>query len=200
MNDNIKSILLTIVIVILVSGLFFFMLKGISELAYAEDSYQLPISQPQVIDWFSTEGEMILNRDNGIFKRGETAILVDVETGKFWSVYRYGGKWHADVTPTTKEDTAIMKEAVGKWSWDRRGGIILLDGTWYACSYFCMPHGGSPLSANDFGGHFCIHFSNSKIHNSGKIDLKHQKIIKEVTYLELNEIVTRAIFSHIILT
>ena len=33
-----------------------------------------------------------------------------------------------------------------------------------------MPHGTTTISSNNFDGHFCIHFKNSKTHESDKVD------------------------------
>ena len=39
-----------------------------------------------------------------------------------------------------------------------------------------MPHGTSTID-NDFGGHFCIHFKNSKTHGTDRVDPDHQKCV-----------------------
>ncbi|RYD03872.1 hypothetical protein N752_17475 [Desulforamulus aquiferis] len=40
-----------------------------------------------------------------------------------------------------------------------------------------MPHGSGAIRGNDFRGHFCIHFRDSKVHQSGKENLAHQMMI-----------------------
>ena len=88
---------------------------------------------------------------------------------------RFGGWWHADVEPVTAEDTAIMKENYGgSWSWDRRAIWVTVDGVTYAASQNGMPHLSNPVSGNDFDGHFCIHFNDSKVHETGKEGPRHQ--------------------------
>lgn len=39
-----------------------------------------------------------------------------------------------------------------------------------------MPHGAGAIGGNDFNGHFCIHFRDSKLHNN-KVNLAHQVMV-----------------------
>ena len=40
-----------------------------------------------------------------------------------------------------------------------------------------MPHGTTTISDNDFEGHFCIHFKNSKTHETEVVDDDHQAAV-----------------------
>ncbi|MFA9560590.1 hypothetical protein ACERII_25140 [Evansella sp. AB-rgal1] len=103
--------------------------------------------------------------------------ITDLETGLKFRAQRRAGSNHADVQPLTKEDTAIMKKIYnGKWSWNRRAILVHVNGKRIAASMHGMPHGGGAL-ANDFPGHFCIHFRGSTTHTSKKLDLSHQAMI-----------------------
>ena len=114
-----------------------------------------------------------------IFPRGATAVVTDVETGLSYRVGRYGGTNHADVQPLTAEDTAVMKKIYGGvWSWNRRAVWVSVGGKRYAASINGMPHGSGSITNNNFPGHSCIHFTNSRTHGSNVIDAQHQAAIK----------------------
>jgi len=53
--------------------------------------------------------------DNGaaLFPKSTTAQVMDVETGKVFTIYRWSGGNHADCVPMTAADTRIMCEIVG---------------------------------------------------------------------------------------
>ncbi|WP_052144719.1 hypothetical protein [Halalkalibacter okhensis] len=103
--------------------------------------------------------------------------ITDIETGLTFEAQRRAGSSHADVQPLTTKDTAIMKEIYGgKWSWKRRAILVQQEGKVIAASMHGMPHGGGAL-ANNFPGHFCIHFQGSTTHRSKNLDLSHQVIV-----------------------
>ncbi len=114
-----------------------------------------------------------------IFPKYARATIIDFETGKSFQVQRRGGQKHADVQPLTAADSTIMKTIYqGKWSWKRRAVVMKLeDGTRIAASMAGMPHGQGAIRGNNFNGHFCLHFRDSKTHGSGKVDLAHQMMI-----------------------
>ncbi len=131
---------------------------------------------------FGITGEVKLstwNDINKVFKNGTKALVTDVKTGrKFW-VIRTGGSLHADCEPCTAEDTAVMKKCFGgKWSWDRRPIWVTIGSVTYAASQHGMPHKGNPIPDNDFEGHFCIHFKDSKVHETGKECPRHQACVQ----------------------
>lgn len=116
---------------------------------------------------------------NKLFPKKANAQLIDFETGMRFRVQRRGGTYHADVQPLTAEDTATMKAVYnGEWTWKRRAVIVQLDsGQIIAASMNGMPHGLGNIKGNDFNGHFCLHFKDSKTHCSGKVDAAHQLMI-----------------------
>lgn len=124
-------------------------------------------------DWFKSNIQYI-------FYRGKTAVVTDVTTGISWQVSRHGGTNHADVEPLTSDDTAAMKKACGSdyGTWNRRPIWVSINGKKYAASMNCYPHGESSITDNGFDGHYCIHFTNSKTHGTGKVDKLHQDTIK----------------------
>jgi len=129
--------------------------------------------------------------------------LIDVETGKEFSITRIVGTQHADVEATTKKDTAIMKELWGgTWSWTMRAVLIKDGKTLYAASLAGMPHAGEDsipfsganldyIKGNNMNGVMDLHFRGSKTHSEGgvtqKVDSRHQVKIdvaeKAIKYL-----------------
>ncbi|MGE5587514.1 MAG: peptidoglycan-binding protein [Clostridia bacterium] len=113
------------------------------------------------------------------------ATVVDVRTGLSFRVRRRGGHLHADAEPATSKDTAVMKKVYGgRWSWDRRPVVVEVAGRRVAASMNGMPHGGEAVRDNGFPGHFCIHFSGSKLHSSGEADPEHQACVREAAASE----------------
>lgn len=115
----------------------------------------------------------------GIFPKNAEATVIDVDSQLSFRVQRRGGNNHVDVQPLTSADSAIMKKIYnGHWTWKRKAVVLKLDnGQMIAASMNGMPHGQGAISGNDFDGHFCIHFRNSKTHGSKKVDLAHQLMI-----------------------
>ena len=127
----------------------------------------------QQADWWTSDIQ-------NIFKRGRTATVTDVETGLSWTVLRSGGSNHADVQPLTAADTAKMKQAYGgSWSWNRRAIWVTIDGVTYAASMNGMPHGTGSITTNNFDGHHCIHFLNSRTHTGNRWDTAHQAAVQK---------------------
>ena len=121
------------------------------------------------------------------FPRGGTATVTDVDTGLAWKEQRRGGTNHADVQPVTAADTAALKQAYGgTWSWNRRAIFVTIDGENYAASMNGMPHGGGSITDNDFNGHHCIHFTNSRTHGSNRVCALHQAAIKKAAETKLD--------------
>jgi hypothetical protein len=116
---------------------------------------------------------------NKIFPKNAAATVIDYDSGMQFKVQRRGGYNHTDVQPLTANDTAVMKSIyAGKWAWRRRAVIVQLnDGRRIAASMNGMPHGQGAIKDNNFDGHFCIHFRDSKTHGSKKVDLAHQMMI-----------------------
>ena len=126
------------------------------------------------VDWF--KGNI-----QSEFYKGRIATVTDVSTKISWKVKRKGGSNHADVEPLTAADTAAMKKACGSdfMTWHRRPIWVSLNGNKYAASMNCMAHGECNIKDNNFDGHFCIHFTNSRTHGTDKVDSDHQNAIKK---------------------
>ena len=133
------------------------------------------IKAGELVDWSEAKK---------IFALYAKATITDLETGLSFKVQRRGGSSHADVQPLTKADTATMKKIYGgEWSWNRRAIIVNVAGRRLAASMNGMPHGDGAIKDNDFPGHFCIHFQNSKTHGSKKVDPAHQEAVKRAAGL-----------------
>lgn len=110
--------------------------------------------------------------------KGATFKVKDIKTGKVFSCKRWSGYNHLDAEPLTSSDTATMKSIFGHWTWKRRAVLVKYNGHVYAASMNGMPHGTGTIKNNNFDGHFCIHFTGSKTHGSGKVDSMHQNCVK----------------------
>jgi peptidoglycan hydrolase-like protein with peptidoglycan-binding domain len=122
-------------------------------------------------DWFKDNVSSLIPK-KAVF------TIKDVRTGKTFQAKRWSGVNHCDTEPLTAADTAIMKSIYGgAWSWNRRPILILYKGHVYAASMNGMPHGTSTIDNNNFNGHFCIHFKNSRTHGTNKVDAAHQKAV-----------------------
>ncbi|MCL2415198.1 MAG: SH3 domain-containing protein [Defluviitaleaceae bacterium] len=99
-----------------------------------------------------------------------TNILVtDVRTGLTYTVRNFSNGNHADVEPATATDTATLRQAFGgRWSWDPRPVIVNINGRLIAAAINGMPHGGTTISGNNFGGHICLHFLGARTHNGNR--------------------------------
>jgi len=125
----------------------------------------------EVLDWFADDVTSVI-------PKGAKFTIKDVHTGKTFTARRWSGVNHLDAEPLTAEDTATMKAIYGgAWSWNRRPILILYKGHVYAASMNGMPHGTTTIDNNNFDGHFCIHFKNSKTHGTDKVDAGHQKAV-----------------------
>ncbi|MBQ8670487.1 MAG: peptidoglycan-binding protein [Oscillospiraceae bacterium] len=125
----------------------------------------------ETLDWFKDDVTRVIPK-NARF------TIKDVATGETFEAVRWSGSNHIDAEPRTASDTKKMKAIYGgSWSWRRRAILILYNGHVYAASMNGMPHGTKTISGNNFDGHFCIHFKNSKTHETKKIDSEHQNAV-----------------------
>ncbi|PKP39502.1 MAG: glycosyl hydrolase, partial [Bacteroidetes bacterium HGW-Bacteroidetes-15] len=114
-----------------------------------------------------------------LFNVGATATITDLASGLNFRVKRLGGGNHADTEPLTAADTAVMKRIYGGvWSWRTRHIIVEIAGRYIAASMNGMPHSIQTIYNNNFPGHFCIHFLNSRNHNTNSIDPSHQASVR----------------------
>lgn len=128
----------------------------------------------EVLDWYKDNVSRVIPK-NARF------TVKDVATGKTFQMVRWSGGDHMDAEPYRDEDTATIKSIYGgSFSWRRRAILILYNGHVYAASMNGMPHGTTTID-NDFGGHLCIHFKNSKTHGSDKIDPDHQDAVEKAS-------------------
>jgi len=125
----------------------------------------------EVLSWF----------DDGVTRvipKNATFTIKDVYTGKTFKARRWSGSNHIDAEPLSASDSATMKKIYGgSWSWRRRPILILYNGHVYAASMNGMPHGTQTIKNNNFEGHFCIHFKNSKTHETKRVDPDHQNAV-----------------------
>ena len=138
--------------------------------------------KPELIDWYT-------GGIQDIFYKGCVAILTDVKTGISFQVRRWAGGVHADVEPLTAADTAAMCRVYGvstaqqisdKNLYQRRPVLITIGTHSYAASIYGVPHNypeGDTIPDNNFNGQFCVHFVNSRVHASNKVDKDHQNAI-----------------------
>jgi len=140
-----------------------------------QKTYEILFSDKEIsitkAELYGIRGEVKLSSwDNikTVFTRGSKALVTDVRTGRKFYVKRFGGTYHADVEPLTKEDTAAaLKNYGGGYSWDRRAIWVTVGSVTYAASMNFYPHGDYAIKDNNFPAHFCIHFKDSKLHLSG---------------------------------
>lgn len=125
----------------------------------------------ETLDWFKDDVTRVIPK-NARF------TIKDVSTGKTFEAVRWSGSNHIDAEPRTASDTKTMKAIYGgSWSWRRRPILIMYNGHVYAASMNGMPHGTQTISGNNFEGHFCIHFKNSKTHETKRVDSEHQNAV-----------------------
>src|SRR5690606_9269327 len=62
----------------------------------------------------------------------------------------------------------------GEWSWKRRAVAVTVGELAVAGSMNGMPHGWGDLFENEFVGHSCIHFWQSRVHGTWREDPGHQ--------------------------
>ena len=127
----------------------------------------------------STESLRWFNGGSNKIPKGATFKVKDIKTGIVFTCKRWSGANHLDAEPLTTSDTGKMRKIFGHWSWRRRPVLVKYNGHVYAASMNGMPHGTQTIKGNNFNGHFCIHFTGSKTHGSGKVDSMHQSCVKE---------------------
>lgn len=125
--------------------------------------------ETEQLQWFGNEGTI---------PKGAIFTVKDVATGVTFSVRRWSGANHLDAEPLNTDATAKLKKASGGgFSWMRRAVLVKYDGRVYAASMNTMPHGDDTIPGNNFAGHICIHFLNSKTHETNRKDAAHQNAV-----------------------
>lgn len=130
-------------------------------------NYTLPTER---LDWFKSGISTI--------PKGAVFTVKDIATGKTFSAKRWSGANHLDAEPVNSDDTKTVKAVFGgDWSWARRPILVKYNGHVYAASMNGMPHGTTTINNNEFSGHFCIHFYNSRTHETNRVDETHQNAV-----------------------
>ena len=134
------------------------------------------------IDWFT-------GGIQDMIPRGANFKVYDVKTGIVWWAHRWAGGSHADIETLTAADSARLCEAYGvknlqeivdKKIWERRPCLITIGTRTFAASLDGMQHNpaGDTISNNGMDGQVCLHFTNSKGHESGAVSESHAKAIE----------------------
>lgn len=109
--------------------------------------------------------------------------ITDVKTGISFTVYRFGGWYHADVEPATLADTRKLDKIYNNLAhddparWNRRAVWVTYGGYTWAASIHGFPHMVDVVKGNDFAGHMCVHFYKSKVHETSKECPYHQACV-----------------------
>ena len=126
----------------------------------------------EVLDWYKDNVSKVI-------PKGARFTVKDVATGKTFEMVRWSGGDHMDAEPRREKDSNIIKDIYGgSYSWRRRAILIKYNGHVYAASMNGMPHGTTTVD-NEFDGHLCIHFKNSKTHESDVVDPDHQNAVNK---------------------
>ena len=151
----------------------------------ASDTSKGTLYEPELTDWSSIKS---------IFYKGCVAKVTDVKTGISFKVKRWSGGLHADVEPYTASDTKKMCQIYGVKDaqtisdlnlYQRRPILVTIGTHSYAASMYGVPHNypeGDTIDDNNYKGQFCIHFVDSKVHKTKKVDSDHQHAIKYAYY------------------
>lgn len=128
------------------------------------------VTPTEKLDWFKGGSTVI--------PKGATFTVKDVLSGVTFSCKRWSGYNHLDAEPVDAQATARFKDAVGgSWSWARRPALVKYSGHVYAASIISMPHEDDTIPGNNYDGHFCIHFFNSRTHETNHLDSEHQNCV-----------------------
>lgn len=135
----------------------------------------------ELISWY--------NGMQGIIERDTQIVVIDVDTGLSFQARRIGGTHHSDTEPVSSDDTAVLKKIYGgRWSWNRRAIWVKVGNRYFAASMNGMPHSNGRTRDNKFSGHFCIHFLDSRVHETSRRCPVHQsKIIKAFSCADMLE-------------
>ena len=143
----------------------------------------MTIYPAEKIDWYT-------GGIDELWPRGSNYKVYDVKTGIVWWAHRWAGGKHVDAEPLTAADTARLCKIYGVSTADeiasrdlyqRRPMLVTIGTRTFACSLYGVPHNypeGDTISNNDYKGQMCIHFTNSRIHNSNKVDPDHEAAIQ----------------------
>ncbi len=148
---------------------------------YGSNNIKLTVSIAQKVGVKGKAKMTDWSRVSNLIPNGAKFKVIDVRTGVSWYQIRSCGHFHMDCDTASAADTAKLKSVYGgKWTWARRPIWVVYRGYVFAASMNGMPHAPNEkvVSGNNFPGINCIHFLNSKIHATGKIDSVHQSCIR----------------------
>lgn len=143
----------------------------------------MTIYPAEKIDWYTGGIQQL-------WPKGANFKVYDVKTGIVWWAHRWSGGSHVDAEPLTAADTARLCKIYGvstadeiaeKNLWQRRPMLVTIGNRTFACSLYGVPHNypdGDTIANNDYNGQLCIHFTNSKTHDSNKVDSYHSEAIE----------------------
>lgn len=145
-------------------------------------SLSMTIYPAEKIDWFTGGIQQL-------WPKGANYKIYDVKTGIVWWAHRWSGYYHADIEPLTAADTARLckiygvsdaQEIADKNLWQRRPCLVTIGTRTFACSLDGMPHNpdGDTIPDNNMTGQICLHFTNSKGHESGVVSSSHAAAIE----------------------
>ena len=146
-------------------------------------SLTMTLYPAEKVDWYT-------GGINELWARGSNYKVYDVKTGIVWWAHRWAGGLHIDAEPLTAADTARLCRCYGvstaqeikdKNLYQRRPLLVTIGTRTFACSLYGVPHNypdGDTISTNEFKGQVCIHFTNSKTHDSRKVDSGHEAAIQ----------------------
>ena len=104
---------------------------------------------------------------------GEDITIVDVRTGVSFNIRVMSKGRHADVEPSTQEDTNIKRETRdGVWSWAARPVWVTIGDLTIPASINGRPHAGSTIRNNGVNGHFCLWFVGSRSTGSRSVSYR----------------------------
>ena len=142
----------------------------------------MTIYPAEKIDWYT-------GGIQDLIPRGSNFKVYDVKTGIVWWAHRWAGGSHADIETLTAADTARLCQIYGvtsasqitaKTHWQRRPCLITVGTRTFACSLYGVPHNaaGDTIKDNNMTGQICLHFTNSRTHDSNKVDTYHTEAIQ----------------------
>lgn len=130
-------------------------------------------SKVEKVDWF--------NGGSSVLRRRSYASIYDIDTKITLRIKRKGGTNHADVEPATKADTEkLRKVAGGKFSWASHAVVLICKERYIAAAINTMPHGEQTIRDNGYEGQFCLHLTNSRTHETDRVNEAHQASIDRV--------------------
>ena len=132
------------------------------------------------LEWFGNKSWL-----NSIgLSRSKNALLTDLTTNRSLNIYIQSTGNHADVEPLTASDTTTLCEIFGvsdpsKISYKRRPMLLTVGNYKFVCSIYGEPHGSQVITNNNYPGQFCLHFTNSRTHETNVVNELHQTAIKQ---------------------